>query len=82
MTNTSLSPKGLGISLALISGICMLLLSLLGLAGYMQEAVNMMQVWHLGYQLTFIGILIGIVEAAVLSYVAGWLTALLHNKFA
>lgn len=80
--NTSLSPKGLGIALALISALCMLILSLVGLAGYGQEAVSMMQIWHVGYDLTFLGIVIGIVEAIVLSYIVGWLIALVYNQFA
>jgi hypothetical protein len=60
----------------------MLLLSLVGLAGYFQEAVSMMQAMHLGYDLTAIGIVIGIIEAAVVSFIGGWLIAVFHNKFA
>jgi len=79
---TSLSPHGLGIALAAVSALLMLVLSLVGLAGYGQEAVAMMQTHHIGYDLTVVGIIIGIVEAAVFSYVAAYIFGVIYNKYA
>ena len=84
MNNTSLplSPNGLATSMAIVSVIYMLILSLAGLAGYGQEAVNMMRAWNIGYELTVLGIIIGIVVSALMSYISGWLIAFFYNKFA
>lgn len=78
----SLSPKGLAISLALISAVCMLIISLIGLTGYGQDAIALTQAYFFGYKLSFLGIVLGILEGALLGFVSGWLLAVLHNKFA
>ena len=80
--NSSLSPKGLGMAIALLSALCMLLISLLGLGGYAADAVTNMQAYHIGYDLTAGGIIVGIVEAVIAGYVIGWLTATFYNKYA
>ncbi|MDH5596487.1 MAG: hypothetical protein OEY44_00150 [Candidatus Peregrinibacteria bacterium] len=82
MHHSSLSPKGLGIALAALSGLFMLLISLLGLAGYFQEGIALMQAHHIGYNLTLPGIIIGILEAVIFSYVAGYLFGAIYNKYA
>lgn len=82
MKGQHLSPNGLGIALAIISGIGMLILSLLGLGGRALEAVKIMQAHHIWYELTAFGIIAGIIEAAVFSFVFGYATAWLYNRFA
>lgn len=78
----TLHANAFGLSAAILSGICMLALSLLGLAGLYTGAVEMMQQWHMWYSLTPLGVVLGIVEVGVLSYIGGWLFATIYNKFA
>lgn len=78
----TLNSHALGLSAALLAGLCMLGLSLLGLAGAYTGAVEIMQQWHMWYSLTPLGIVLGIVEAGVVSYIVGWLFGFLYNKFA
>lgn len=76
-----LNEKALGFSLAIISAICMLLLGILGSFGIYTGAVEAMQRWHLFFSLSIDGIIAGIIEAAVWSFIAGWLIAYFYNKF-
>ena len=78
---TKCSPKGLGISLAFVSGLYMLLLSLVGLTGRWTEAVATMAQFHAYYSLSFWGTVAGIIEAAIFGYIAGWLIAWAYNKY-
>lgn len=82
MEKTHLNPNGLGIAIAIISGIGMLILSLLGLSGKALEAVEAMQWHHIWFDLTAFGVIAGIIEAAVFSYVLGYALAWLYNRFA
>ena len=77
-----LNEKALGYSLAIIAGLCMLLLGILGNFGIYLGAVEMMQTWHMFFDLSVVGIIGGIIEAAVISFIAGWLIAVFYNKFA
>lgn len=82
MKEQHLNPNALGISLAIISGISMLILSLLGLSEKALKAVEIMKWNHIWYDLTVFGIIAGIIEAAVFSYVIGYALAWLYNRFA
>lgn len=76
-----LNAKALGLSLALIGALCMLLLGILGNFGVYLGAVEMMQTWHLFFSLSLLGIIAGMIEAAIISFVFGWLIAYFYNKF-
>lgn len=76
-----LKPIALGYSLAILSGLFMFLLGILGNLGVYLGAVEMMQKWHIFFSLSFGGIIFGIIEAAVIGFVAGWLIAYFYNKF-
>ena len=78
----TLNAHALGLSAALLAGLCMLVLSLLGLAGIYTGAVTAMQQWHMWYSLTPVGIVLGIVESGVVSYVTGLLFGVFYNRFA
>ena len=82
MKEQHLSPKGLGISVAILSGLWMLGISLLGLSGRALEAVSFMQSHHILYELTGLGIVLGILEALIAGYVLGYAAAWLYNRFA
>jgi hypothetical protein len=77
-----LSEKALGLSVGTISAVCMLLIGILGNLGVYMVAVEMMQQWHLFFDLSFVGIIAGIVEASIIGFAGGWLVAWVYNKFA
>lgn len=78
----TLSPNGLGIAMALVDALFVLILSLVGLAGFATTTVDTLKSYGIGYDLTFLGIVVGILVAAIFGYIFGWLTAALYNKFA
>jgi len=71
----------LGSALAILSSLCMLLIGILGNLGLYTGAVKMMQAWHIFFSLSVLGILAGIIEAAIVSFIFGWLLAFIYNKF-
>lgn len=78
----NLQVNALGLSLAFLGAISMLAISLAALAGVYTGAYEAMKAWHLFYDLTAVGIIGGLVEAAVWSYIAGVLIAWSYNWFA
>lgn len=74
--------KALTIASATLSAAVMLGLGLLGNLGVYDGAVTMMAQWHLFFDLSPVGILAGMVEAAVVTAigVAAW--AWLYNRLA
>lgn len=76
-----LNSNALGLSLGLLSGLCMLVLGLFGLIGVYEGAVQMMVDFHLFFSVDAVGILTGILEGAVWGYVLGGLTAAFYNWF-
>lgn len=81
MAKQTCNPKALGISLAVVSGLYMLLLSIGGWIGFWTDAVATMAEFHIGYNLSALGVVIGIIEAAVFGFIAGWLIAWLYNRY-
>jgi len=76
-----LSEKAFGYAGALISAACMLLLGILGNVGFYTGAVGMMQEAHMFFSLSFVGIITGIIEAAVIGFITAYAFAWLYNKF-
>ena len=72
----------LAYSLAIVSAAGMFLLSVLGYFGVYMDAVFAMAQWHMFYSLSFLGIIAGMIEAAVWGFVAGYAIAWIYNKFA
>jgi hypothetical protein len=81
MVIQKLNERALGYSLAIVSALCMLLLGVLGNLGIYTGAVEMMSQWHLFFSLSTGGILAGMVEAAIISFIIGWLIAWVYNNF-
>ncbi|MBU3923983.1 MAG: hypothetical protein KJ592_03640 [Nanoarchaeota archaeon] len=77
-----LDTKALGYSLAILSGLCMLLLGIAGNFGIYMGAVDMMMQWHMFFDLSVLGIITGIIEAGVIGFICGWLVAYFYNRFA
>jgi|ETNmetMinimDraft_2_1059921.scaffolds.fasta_scaffold147592_2 hypothetical protein len=75
-----LNPKALGYAGAILSAAGMLILGILGNLGIYTSAVEAMQQWHLFFSLSITGIIAGIVEAAVASFVVLYLFGWIYNK--
>jgi hypothetical protein len=74
--------NALGIAIGAVCALGMLVLSVVGLAGYGQEAVSAMQAWHIWYDLSVVGIIAGIIEAGIVGYIGGFLIAWFYNLVA
>jgi hypothetical protein len=75
-----LNSLALGYAGAIVSGIGMLALSILGKLGIYTGAVEMMQQWHMFFSLSIGGIIGGVIEAAAISFIFLYLFGLIYNK--
>jgi len=73
--------SALAFTLAILSAAGMLLMSLLGKMGIGLGAVETMQKFHFFYTLSWLGILGGMMEAALWGLIIGYLGGWLYNKF-
>lgn len=80
MEKVGLNPLALGYSLAIVSGLAMLVLSIVGKLGYGEEAIRIMQAYHILYSPTPLGIILGIIEGAIAGFIGGYLIAYFYNK--
>ena len=80
MNSKKLDAWALGFSLAIYGALLMLILSVLGLLGLFDSAVETMTSFHIGYSLSLIGIVFGIIEAAVFCFISGVIIAFFYNK--
>ena len=76
-----LNPLALGYAAAILGALTMLILSIVGLLGFGGEAVRIMQAYHVFYSLSAVGIILGIIEAAIACFIAGYLLAYFYNRF-
>jgi hypothetical protein len=76
-----LNSLALGTSAAIVAGLSMLILGILGNLGIYQGAVEMMSQWHMFFSLSPFGILTGIIEAALISFAFFYIFGWLYNKF-
>ncbi len=76
-----LKPLALSFAAAIVSAIVMLLLGILGNLGIYTGAVAMMQQWHLSFSLSLVGIVSGMVEAAIISFIFAYLFSFFYNRF-
>ncbi|MDP3956133.1 MAG: hypothetical protein Q8Q18_02730 [bacterium] len=80
MQPTKLNQQALAYAGALVSATSMLLLGVLYNLGIYTGAALMMQQWHMFFNFTPIGIISGMIEAAIISYLFLYLFAFLYNK--
>lgn len=78
----TLNALALGYTGAILSALGMLVLGLLGNMGVYEKAVEQMQDWHVFFSLSVGGIVGGMIEAAVWSFIILWIFGWLYNKFA
>jgi uncharacterized membrane protein len=77
-----LKPLALSLAAAIVSAIVMLLLGILGNLVMYIGAFEMMQQWHMFFSLTPIGIIAGMIESAIVSFIFAYLFGIFYNKFA
>jgi len=75
-----LNALALGYTSAILAGLSMLILGILGNFGIYMGAVEMMQKWHMFFSLDIVGIITGMAEAAIISFVCGTVFASIYNK--
>ncbi|MFV2081705.1 MAG: hypothetical protein ACC669_07560 [bacterium] len=78
--NAKLKPGALATAGAIVAVAVMLLLGIFGNLGIYSGAVEMMMRWHIFFSLSLIGIIGGMVEAAVISFVLLYLFAWIYNR--
>ncbi len=76
-----LKELALGYAAAILSAAGMLLLGILGNIGIYAGAAEQMQKWHMFFSLSVGGIITGVIEAAVISFVFAYAFGWLYNKF-
>ena len=80
--NEKINQLSFGYAGAIISGLCMLVLGILGNLGIYLGAVKMMQQVHVFFNLSLSGIITGIIEAVIIGFVGFYVFAWIYNKFA
>lgn len=72
----------LGYASGIVFALVMLLIGILGNLGLYMDGFEAMQQWHIFFDLTILGIILGMIEAAVISFIIAYVLALIYNKFA
>jgi len=67
---------------AIVAAVSMLLLGILGNIGVYMGAVQMMQQWHMFFSLSVLGIITGMIEAAIITFVFVYVIIWLYYKLA
>ena len=80
--NGKLNILAFGMAAGIVAAVSMLVLSVAGKTGTYTGAVEMMRQWHMFYSLTSMGIITGMIEAAVISFVFIALFAWVYNLIA
>ncbi len=78
--NKNLNPESWAKTFAIWSALFMLVLWLLAKMGIYVTAAEMMAQWHVFFNLTFTGLVAGMVEAAALSYIGVYTFVWIYNK--
>ena len=76
-----LNALALGYAGAIISAVGMLLLGILGNLGMYMNGVSAMMQWHMFFSLNIVGIITGMIEAAIISFVFLYAFGWVYNKF-
>ncbi len=80
MEKTKLRLLALAGSAAIVAAVVMLLLGILGNIGVYSGVVEMMQQWHMFFSLSIGGIIAGMFEAAIITFVFIYLFGFLYNR--
>ncbi len=77
----TLNVLGLGYAFALLRVVVVLVVGVLGLLGYAQGAVSLLETVHFTFSLTVAGIIAGLAETALWGFLMGMLFAWIYNRF-
>ena len=75
-----INQNALALAGAIVAAITMVLLGILGNVGIYTGATDMMIQWHMFFSLSIGGIIAGLIEASIISYVSLYLFAWVYNK--
>jgi hypothetical protein len=81
MAKIKLNALALGYAGAIVAAVCMLLLGILANLGIYSGGAEQMMKWHMFFSLSVGGIITGMIEAAVISFVFMYLFGWAYNKF-
>jgi hypothetical protein len=73
-------PLKLGKAAAIVSAAIMLIMGILGNLGIYTNAVQVMQQWHMFFDLSIVGIIAGMVEAAIIGFIIAYVFVWVYNK--
>lgn len=76
---TAISAQPIAVTAAVWSVLVMVVLWILGNVGLYVSAVESMIAWHMFFDLTFVGLMTGAIEAAVISLLAVYSFVWIHN---
>lgn len=79
---TQLNAQPLATALATWSALMMLVLWALAKMGLYTSAAQQMARWHMFFDLSFMGLIGGMIEAAVVSYIGAYSFIYVYNLFA
>ncbi len=82
MSQRKLGPVALGYAAAIVSAAVMLLLGIGANVGIYASAAEQMQKWHLFFSTSVVGIVAGMLEAAIISFVGAYAFGWLYNRLA
>lgn len=82
MAKIKFNALSLGYSVAIVSALGMLLFGIGANLGIYVGAAEQMARWHMFFSFNALGIITGMLEAAVHGFVWAWLVAFIYNKFA
>jgi hypothetical protein len=82
MDKAKSKPLALAGAAAIVAAVIMLLLGILGNIGVYTGAVEAMQQWHMFFSLSIGGIIAGMFEAVVITFIFVYLFAFLYSKLA
>ena len=77
-----LNEVAVGLSIGILSAVCIFVLGILGFGGMMQQRVMAMQQWHMFFSLSPAGIILGMIEAFIVWFIGGYVFAWLYNQLA
>ena len=75
-----LNTNALAATTAILSAAGMFILGIFGNLGWHMGAVSMMQDMHLMFSPSILGIVLGMIEAAIIGYLIGYVFAWTYNK--
>ena len=77
--NNKISPLAASLTAAIVSALLMLVLGIFGNIGIYESAVESMQRWHMFFDLSVVGIIGGMIEAAVIAFVIVIISVWIYN---